>query len=1109
MHNVKNNNNNLIKLDDLVSDPRLMRLFQIESGACAIQLWILQITRNNLTESKLVYGRIIPYSFNNNTWFFSNNDKFKTIKDSKIKITKLNLYIKREICTKFLQKICDGLSLKQISEELGLSTQGKFISKFGDFNLQHQCLVYKPVSCLWNKDACKHASKTSPHNKAGAFCASIVQINKSDLFLIDETYDAELTTFIVSQLKNDTGLDFAAGYERLGNIELLVFPTLDNFERNLLNIKFEKTSNLLTIQLNSSQLPHFTEFQFRVNIENNSGLVYSAIAEAEKLESELFVYTFEFEQKIGEISDFLEIEVFGFKNNATNLGELCSRWACGFIREIGLNINSLNSSNTAHVKFDWLEKTTNPNQLQRVHSALTKNDSLRNSHSLIGGRDSDPWVKINHNLGSLFKQLHPSKSEAKFFLRWGPSNGEGRLQFVEWFQSLLNKYEQNQIVFFDPYFDLAGIGLLSLYASDKGRYLVFTSLPKETQEKESPEDNIDLKKKIRIDNLIIACKHNHMLLKQKDIKIIGLKREPLHDRYILIMGENGLPLAGFNLSNSLQTVAENYPLLITPIPADTLLEVENYQVGLLKKLNVLNEDPEQATKEIDVIFDSSKIEDKKSQKYYFKPLEFLDNDFAGRALSIWTQEPSLNPLKGEALKEKMSNFGLLKDGFLNIKNHNGLSKWALNDHSFEEFKYMWCIFGELLANSPDENPYFARSIKVNSFFSNLNQYICESFKRKIDTTDSDISVIDRNVLIMPLDKLLQSSQQPYHMARFVKYTLLTWAEYYAVKLLWEYDPKSLITLIETEIPKLPVNTNLDNIVQVSILCQIVSCIAMSVELNTTEAQLEELLMSGNGLIQWLGLCALETKFQHNKDIKFLIQKLYLFQNSKKIQFWGWMINRLPEKKADNTIYKDLILALHSTLPQILSQLDLRNMIDAMRGHMRELGYTEPWLFSDILAPLLDAKRVKVEYASQIWIDELISIFDKKKEKKNIFFTRPYYGNMTNICAFLLANSCIEHRRESLNKLRNILLKQKRIVQQPLASTSNWDEWHEALFVSLWMLAFAKWCLYYLQEIDNKIDRFIQETEEIAMLMNTNEWNSCGGKELILFLEQANKLNDEK
>lgn len=1100
MHKVERNNNDLITLDDLISDPRLARLFENNSGSCAVQFWILQITRNNLTESKLVYGRIVPYSYNNSAWSFSDNDKSKKINDSNVKITKLNLYVDRETCIKFLRKICKGFSLKQIGETLGLSTQEKFISKFGDFSLQHQDLVYKPISFLWNKDAHKQPSKTSPHSSAGAFSASIIQSNKSDLFLLDKIYDVELTKLIVQHLKDDTGFDFATGYERLGNIELLVFPTLDSSEKNLLNTKFEKIANSFTIQLNSSQLPHFTKFQFRLNIENNNSLVYSAIATAKKINNELFEYIFEFDNKIGQISDFLEIEVFGFKNKTSNLGELCSRWACGFIRSIDLNINSVGNNRLSHTKFDWLEKTTNPNQLQRVHSALTENDSLRNSHSLIGGRDSDPWVKINHNLGSLFKQLHPSKSEAKFFLRWGLSNGEGRLQFVEWFKALLNKYKQNQIVFFDPYFDLAGIGLLSLYASDKGRYVVFTSLPKETQEKESPEENTDLKKKNRIDNLIIACKHNHELLKQKDIKIIGLKREPLHDRYILIMGENGLPLAGFNLSNSLQTVAENYPLLITPIPADTLLEVENYQVDLLKKTNIPNE--------AYVIFDSSKIEITESQEYY-NQLEFLENDFAGKVLSILTQQPSLKLLKGDDLKNQLNKLGLLINGTLQLKNLNDFPELALKKYSFENFKNEWDLFGELLARSSEVNTFVTELIQIKGFLSNLSKFISEAFRREIEKTDTDLSVMDPNVLIMPLDELLQSGKQLYYLTRFTKFSLLTWAEYYAVELLWEHDPKLLITLFEKEILKLSGNINLNNIAQVLIISQIVSNIAMSVELKTTDDQLETLLISENGFVQWLGLCALEVKFQQIKDIKFLKEKLYSFRDSQQIKFLGWMINRLPEKQAENTLYQDLILALHLKLPQILSQEDLRNMIDAMRGHMRELGYTEPWLFSDILAPLLDAKRVKVEYASQIWIDELISIFDKKKVEKNIFFTRPYYGNMTNTCAFLLAHSCIEHRRESLNKLRNILLKQKRIVQQPLASTSNWDEWHEALFVSLWMLAFVKWCQYYLQNIDNEINEFIKETEEIAMLRNINEWNSCGCEELILFLEQANKLNYEK
>lgn len=1106
MQKVGNNYNGLFTLNDLISDSRLMWLFERKSGACAVQLWILQITQKKLTESKLVYGRIIPYNFDKNTWFFSDNDKFKKIKNSKIQITKLNLYIKTELCTNFLQKICEGLSLFQISKELKLSASKNFISKFGDFKLQHQYLVYEPVSYLWNKDNYKQPSKPSPHRSASAFSASIVQTNKSDLFLIDETYNAELTKFIVQKLKNDINLDFEKNYDRFGNIELLVFPTLDNFERNLLNIRFRKESNLIAIQLNSSQLPHFTKFQFKVNIENNRNLVYSAIAEAEQLESKLFEYQFEFDKKISEIIDFIEVEVFGFKNNVTGQGELCSRWACALIREIDVNINAVNNSNKTQVKFDWLEKTINPNHLQRIKSILSPNDNFINSQSLIGGRESDPWVIINRNLGSLFKQIHPSKSEGKFFLRWRQSKNGGRLQFVEWFQSLLNKYKQNQILIFDPYFDFAGVELLSLCTSDKGRYVVFTSLPKKTVEKESSKENSNCNRN-RINNIKDACTRNHMSLKQKNIKIYGLKREYLHDRYIIIMEENGLPLAGYNLSNSLQTVAENYPLLITPIPADTLLEVENSLRSLVLKTKEQKNSSEQAIEEI---FNSSEIKDANSQKIFQNLLEFLNNDYAGRALSIWTQESSFASLKGELLKKEINNLGLIKDGYLNITNYNGFSKWALEEHSFEDFKYVWVIFGELLANSTHNNINIKHSTKVKNFCCNLNQFICKSFTRKIETIDSNVnSFIDPNMLNMPLDKFLQKNIQTYNIKIFGKYTLLTWPEYFAIDLLWKYDPKSLITLFETETSKLLINTTKDNILQLSILYQIVNNIAKSVGCNITDAQLEELLISNNSIVQWLGLSELKVRLQQTKDINLIKQKLCPFNNLQKIQFFSWIINQLPEKKADDNHYKDLISTLHSLLPQQLSQVDLRNLTDAMREHMSELIYVEPWLYSDILFPLIENKRVCYEYVSQIWIEELISIFNNQKTNQDIFFNRANHESMTKHCALLLANSCKEQRSLSINNLSSILKKQKRIFLQPLASSNNWIVCHNALIVLLWLLAFAKWYQYYLQEFDHQIDSFIKTIEEIEKLRNTNEEDLCGTKKLILFIEQANKLNDDK
>ncbi|ESJ72100.1 hypothetical protein CFSAN001081_04288, partial [Salmonella enterica subsp. enterica serovar London str. CFSAN001081] len=94
----------------------------------------------------------------------------------------------------------------------------------------------------------------------------------------------------------------------------------------------------------------------------------------------------------------------------------------------------------------------------------------------------------------------------------------------------------------------------------------------------------------RVNNLVACCENNINLLSKLKLRIYGMKEGRLHDRYILIMRRNGLPVTGFNLSNSFQKAAENHPLLITPIPSDVLLQVEEYMSSLLQEIGTNKND---------------------------------------------------------------------------------------------------------------------------------------------------------------------------------------------------------------------------------------------------------------------------------------------------------------------------------------------------------------------------------------------------------------------------------------------------------------------------------------------------------------------------------------
>lgn len=119
--------------------------------------------------------------------------------------------------------------------------------------------------------------------------------------------------------------------------------------------------------------------------------------------------------------------------------------------------------------------------------------------------------------------------------------------------------------------------------------------------------------------------------------------------------------------------------------------------------------------------------------------------------------------------------------------------------------------------------------------------------------------------------------------------------------------------------------------------------------------------------------------------------------------------------------------------------------------------------------------------------------------------------MTNTAAFLFAYSSPERQQASLQSIQEILKRQQRIVQQPLASTSNWTRWDGALMVSMWILAFTRWGQYYLRGrgmTNLKLEELSRSARKLAMVKPIGEWRSEGagkGGELAAFLDQGEQL----
>ena len=358
-------------LDDLLNDNRLMRLFSNDARHCALQLWILQIKSEQSTENRVVYGRLLPYNYSDDQWHSRDDDNFQDFKQFKAQVVRLNLYVKSSNCINLLRQLSAGKTISAISEDLKLKLSESINTRFGMTTLVTSSLAYRPVVFLLNRDAYDLTSLTSPHGAAGAISASISQTDKRSLFRIGENYCADLTSMIVKRLDADTGLNFGGNDTiRFGDIELLVFPALDDYERSLLSVDWSKTPSSLIAKFNPMQVPHFNCFQFRVSILNDGQMIYSGITTAERNIEGVFEGNFMLSDQLRIIADSAELEVFGFHDNLSREGILCCRSQIAYIRKIQFDCFALRSQSTP-VKFDWLEKTTRPSESTRVQAALT------------------------------------------------------------------------------------------------------------------------------------------------------------------------------------------------------------------------------------------------------------------------------------------------------------------------------------------------------------------------------------------------------------------------------------------------------------------------------------------------------------------------------------------------------------------------------------------------------------------------------------------------------------------------------------------------------------------------------------------------------------------
>lgn len=1029
-------------LTTLISNPHFARLFAAADKPCAIQLWVLVVEESTTKKVKrAVYGRVVPYNFANHRWGFSQNDKTQNVDGARSKITRLSLFTSSRNVKAFFEALCGGLTLDAIDQQLGLDTPENFSQQFGDLALEPAELIFQPTEYLFNRSAYEQGVLHSPHESAGALSAAIAQTNKLHLISESSNQKNSLLSHIAKTLNAETGLDFlGSDQERLGNIEFLVFPSLDDKERAKPTINHQREQQAIKLEL-AEENQETASYQFLIKLFNRQKLIYSALQMASYCKTkQAYIAEFSLDAITNEVYDCIEVEVY--INNAEEGFMLQDRMRMLYMREINLNMHIIGAEQQP-VKLDWLENKVPSKHSNRAQALLVPNKSKPETIT-INRRENEQWVALNQQFGEKLKLLNPQPSKGQFFLRYGLSQGEGALEFVEWIKKLFNQYQSHHIAIFDPYFETLGISLLKLYASPEGSYSAFTTYPKATEKNK--------KELSRYGNLLKACEQNQKSLSKLNLTIYGLKQDKLHDRYILVLNNAGIPVQGFHLSNSLQSATANHPLLITPIPQDVLLSVSAYMQGLIQTSN----NTQNTEAGIKTLFDSQKQVTENSEQPQRKDKKLNDD----------VREAVMSPIE-----------------IMNWVN-------AVNEQS--QFKTKWQKVATSLAHTSSDT--FALPDKLpNRFLEQLEAFLKQVMKQPETKHGTIRSVTMPSFYATKMDELLSLNIELALRFSYGKASNLNWAEYYTVSLLWQHKPSVLFDLITAEGKKnLSTDFRIDasNAKYYSLLSQTLSEMHLTTMLGPADNLAQQLLTTDNAVLRWFGLNMLNQLAIKNDNPDVFFKAISTLSNSEQITFSGWFLLQQREQGSENSLQTSINKFLQR-MPSALNKQDLKAVLNSLRGRMKSLAHNGTWIHENILQPLLKQDRVSTDDVALFWFKDFKSALPLCNSTNSTLFSSEYEGKLTNLAAYFYTFASAKQQAKLLDEIKDLLSQAQRTVNQPLASTVNYEQWNAALHTALWLDAFVNLAkLYHLKaEIETTplLESIQADLAEIIQLRSEAEW----------------------
>ncbi|TLU75324.1 VPA1262 family protein [Mannheimia varigena] len=1042
--------------EHILSDRRMHNLFYGNEAIC-LQFWILELQEKSQVDYQLLYGRGLAYDYQNNQWAsdLSKHNKMVSIDEElKARIISLQLTTSAENLNIFITSLLQGNSFLEASHKILIDIGEKQQKVFDSLKLLPPYSI-RPVMHLPPRDNYVwDTSKVSPNSEASYDSAAITLLDKTNYWNILGVLRSKKILELVNEKLKGENIDIdGIDAWRFGDIEFLSSPSLTNQEKRKFHLELKKQNRLEIFE----EISEYSLVAI-LKIFNSDSLLFTSIQEFQ-----VSKYPFELEFNIddyyNELFNSYTFELFE-KNGSTVT--ILAQEGHTLVRTISFQSNII--SNISSTENDpWLETGLPKSSLDKAKN-FTSIERLNNHRSefSIGKDNKDPWFDSNIDITRYLKTVLPNPADSHFFPKLA-LNGESRLELVKWLSKIIHKHPNAQIAWFDPFMENVGVNLLNRLGSYSGNYIIFTSETEQT--------------KNRIQNLIRQCENWAKAIGSVKLKVIGLDK--LHDRMILIREQNGKPLAGYHLSNSIQKANENNPLLVTEIPLNILYPIFYYMDDLIQAQNISNKP---------AIFDSTAYQSKtQKRKKSFDTKSPYQYPKLGLILSKWWKSPELANLSNDTLKEHLNALGL--DFETHREKYTDIPLEFFRDSfSSENFLEEWDAFGCLLAHIPVDRYYYEI---VNPNISNiladkLLSYLEPTRKNSLPLRHRNTVLDLSSYIAMSFDRLM-CNEYPERVFQY-EINEISFGDFYAIKFLWCYSPKSIIDWLEQHLS----NFDNKNVRQRALITDALRYICGDFECLDKWVML---LNSNHHLLQWIGVSKIISLFFEDKIDEYKICQI-ISDNTvlDKAKIFLWIIK---ESVFRNKEFKTIFLLKAIEFCGTMSDDRLGDLLSILRGRVGKLYHRYCWILEYVLEEMVSQKLISYNQIMNFWFKDLENVWSMeiKNIHGHVYFKSTTEGKFSDEFVYLFSKLPKDEQISILSRFDNIIHLVTRIIRKPLARTLDYSLYSNAFKVNVWVLSIFNRLLRLelSKEILSKIANSKNTLSDIYQRYHLNEYTD---KELL-------------